>query len=133
MNKFKRRILNLGVKYMKPRIQDKKTQYAIKDFNLPNPLIFENGEEVIDKNQWIEKRRAEILRLFEENVYGKIPTEAVEAKYNIINEDKNDLDGLATRKAVKITLKRGGQQINAKLLIYIPNNVKRRYSCTLNL
>ena len=125
MNKLKRILMNLGLKYMKPKIQDKKTQYVIKDYNLPNPLIFENGEEVVDKNQWIEKRRAEILHLFEENVYGKIPTEEVEAKYNIIEEDKNDLDGLATRKTVEITLKRGGRQIKVKLLINIPNNVKR--------
>ncbi|MHA2287563.1 MAG: glucuronyl esterase domain-containing protein [Promethearchaeota archaeon] len=133
MNKFKKTALNLGFKYMKPRIHDKKIQYAIKDYNLPNPLIFENGEEVIDKIQWIEKRSAEILHLFEENVYGKIPTEAVEADYSIINEDKNDLNGLATRKEVKITLKREGRQIEAKLRIYIPNKVKRPVPAFLGL
>jgi len=117
--------MNFGLKYVKPRIHDKKVQHIIKDYNMPDPLIFQNGERVIDKKQWIEKRRAEILRLFEENVYGKIPTEAVEANYNIINENEKDLKGLATRKAVKITLKRGGRQIDAKLLIYIPNKVDR--------
>jgi len=53
MNKLKRTLLNLGLKYVKPRIHDKKLQYEIKDYNLPNPLIFENGEQIIDKNQWI--------------------------------------------------------------------------------
>jgi len=125
MNSFKRVIMNLGLKYVKPRRQDTKVQHIIKDYNLPDPLIFQNGEKVINKKQWIEKRRAEILRLFEENIYGKIPNEAVETKYNIINEVENDLDGLATRKAVKFTFKRGGRQIDAKLQIYIPNNVKR--------
>jgi hypothetical protein len=38
---------------VKPRIHDKKLQYEIKDYNLPNPLVFENGEQIIDKNQWI--------------------------------------------------------------------------------
>jgi len=125
MNRFKRALMNLGLKYVKPRRHDIKVQHIIKDYNLPDPLIFQNGEKVIDKNQWIEKRRAEILRLFEENVYGKIPTEAVEAKYNIITEVENDLNGLATRKAVKIILNYGGRQIEASLLIYIPNKVKK--------
>ena len=117
--------MNLGLKYVKPRLRDTKVQHIIKDYNLPDPLIFQNGEKVIDKKQWIEKRRAEILNLFEENVYGKIPTKAVEAKYNIVNEVKNDLNGLATRKAIKIILKRGRRQINVKLQLYIPNNVNK--------
>ena len=125
MNRIKRTLMNLGLKYVKPRKHDTLVQHIIKDYNLPDPLIFQNGEKVIDKKQWIEKRRAEILRLFEEHVYGKIPTEAVEAKYNIIKEVKDDLDGFATRKAIKIILKRGGRQIEVRVLIYIPNNVKR--------
>jgi len=99
--------MNLGLKYIKTSRHDRKIQNIIKDYKLPDPLIFQNGEKVIDKTQWIEKRRAEILCLFEENVYGKIPTEVVEAEYNIINEVKNDFNGLATRKAIKMVLKRG--------------------------
>ena len=125
MNRLIRAFMNLGLKYIKPRLRDTRVQHIIKDYNLPDPLTYQNGEKVMDKKQWIEKRRGEILHLFEENVYGKIPSEALDAKYKIINEDKNDLDGLATRKAVKITFRSARRQIDVRLQIYIPNNVKR--------
>jgi hypothetical protein len=117
--------MNLGLKYVKPRMHDKRIQHIIRDYNLPDPLIFQNGEKVSDENQWIEKRRAEILGLFQEHVYGKMPTEGVEAKYNILHEDKEALNGFATRKAVKITFRGKRLQTDAKVQIYIPNKVKK--------
>ena len=63
MNRFKRVIMNLGLKYVKPRKQDTKLQHMIKDYNLPDPLIFQNGEKVINKKQWIERRRINLDEL----------------------------------------------------------------------
>jgi (4-O-methyl)-D-glucuronate---lignin esterase len=106
MNTIKRNLLNLGLKYRKPKKYDRKIQHIIKDYDLPDPLIFSNGENVLTKQQWVEMRRGEILRLFEENIYGKLPTESVEATYKILNEVKDDFDGLATKKAVVLGKKR---------------------------
>jgi len=39
-------------------------------YDLPDPLVFENGEKVSSAADW-EKRRAEIMALFEKHVYGK--------------------------------------------------------------
>ncbi len=125
MNRLKRALMNLGFKYVKPKLYDRKIQHIIKKYDLPDPLVLNNGEKVIDVNQWIEKRRGEILHLFEENVYGKLPSEGFETNYEILEENKHDLDGLATRKALKITLKRGDRQKELKVLIRIPNQVNK--------
>jgi len=117
--------MNSGLKYVRPKRFDRKIQHIIEDYNLPDPLIFNNGEKIIDKNQWIQKRRGEILSLYEENVYGKLPTEPVEAEYEVLEENKYDLNGLATKKALKITFKRGERKKEIKVLIHIPNNVKK--------
>lgn len=44
----------------------------VPDYTLPDPLIFEDGTKVKDAASW-ERRRAEILSLFETQVYGKMP------------------------------------------------------------
>ncbi len=41
-------------------------------YTLPDPLIFNNGSEVKKKKQW-EKRRTEIFKIFENEVYGVAP------------------------------------------------------------
>jgi len=43
----------------------------IPAFTLPDPLITLDGKKVTDVNTWNQKRRPEILKLFETNVYGR--------------------------------------------------------------
>src|SRR5512137_2039100 len=42
-------------------------------YTLPDPLRFVDGSPVRDASAWTTRRRAEVLRLFEENVYGRSP------------------------------------------------------------
>ena len=42
-------------------------------YTLPDPLLLANGKPVRDAKTWNEKRRPEIVRLFEENQYGREP------------------------------------------------------------
>src|SRR5688572_28895562 len=45
----------------------------VPEFKLPDPLVLENGERVTDVATWRNKRRPEILRLFETQMFGKSP------------------------------------------------------------
>ena len=38
---------------------------------LPDPLTMQDGHKVTTPEQWINERRPELLKLFEEHVYGK--------------------------------------------------------------
>src|SRR5580693_8484728 len=42
-------------------------------YTLPDPLVLANGKPVKDAKTWNEKRRPEIVRLFEDNQYGRSP------------------------------------------------------------
>ena len=42
-------------------------------YTLPDPLILADGKAVRDPETWNEKRRPEIVRLFEENQFGRSP------------------------------------------------------------
>lgn len=42
----------------------------VPEYTLPDPLVMLNGEKVTDIKEWQEKRRPEILNLFQKYVYG---------------------------------------------------------------
>ncbi|MFV0379571.1 MAG: hypothetical protein ACK5KQ_01920 [Anaerorhabdus sp.] len=91
--------------------------------NLPNILQFKNGDTV-DTVEEMELRKTEIVELFKENVYGEVPNYAYELSYNVIEEDKSAINGLATRKQVEITITTKLGKSSATLLMYIPNNIE---------
>ena len=45
----------------------------VGNYTLPDPVTMENGDPVRDADGWSEKRRPELIKLFETHVYGKSP------------------------------------------------------------
>jgi len=60
---------------------------------LPDPLVFNNGDTVRTATDWELKRHAEIVELFEREVYGRIPANVPEVKWEI-TDVKDTLDGV---------------------------------------
>ena len=96
----------------------------IPDFILPDVLVTKSGDKIRNVDHWEKIRRPEILELFETEVYGKVPKQACEIKFRIVDNNKNVLDGLADRKQIKIVFSREDKKITADLLIYLPANQK---------
>src|SRR5262245_34883448 len=50
--------------------------------SLPDPLVMLDGRKVNTRKMWLEERRPELIRLFEQYMYGRLPPEpaAVSAK-----------------------------------------------------
>lgn len=91
----------------------------VPDYQLPDPLVFENGEKVSNLQDW-ERKRVETLRYFETEVYGISPAWDGEIKTKIISGNLNALGGMAERREVKLTLQRSGKEIDIYVLIYLP-------------
>ncbi len=105
----------------------------VGDFILPDPLKMENGEPVRDAKTWKEKRRPELLRLFETHVYGRSPAKPEGLSFKKTSEDKNALGGRATRREVSIYLKADLTGPKLDLLLYIPNNTEKPVPAFLGL
>ena len=45
----------------------------VPNYTLPDPLVTTDGRDVTSAAMWREERRAEVLELFEEHVYGRTP------------------------------------------------------------
>ncbi len=93
-------------------------------YKLPDPLTLEMGETVETPEDWFDKRRLELLNMFESEVYGKAPSLPKATPYQLIEEDMGALGGLATRKQIKITLAGEKGKISVLFLLYIPNEPK---------
>jgi hypothetical protein len=88
---------------------------------LPDPLTLANGKPVIDATVWTEQRRPELVRLFEENQYGRVPGRPKEMTFDVFDKGTPAFDGKAVRKQVTIYFskdKTAGP--HADVVIYLP-------------
>ncbi len=90
-------------------------------YTLPDPLVGSDGIMVVDTDTWRQKRRPEILRMFEEHMYGKAPGKPSLMTFMTPSVNKNALDGLAIRKEVVVYFTGREQDPNMTILLYLPN------------
>ena len=87
----------------------------VPEYTLPDALTFQNCKRVKNVRDW-EKRRKELLNLFETSMYGTAPGRPAHESFEVL-ETGPAFDGLATRKQVRVHLGDGEYE---DLLIYLP-------------
>ena len=106
----------------------------VPGYTLPDPLVMASGEKVIDARMWREKRRPELLQLFEKYVFGRTPAgRPGELRFEIVDNARDALGGKATRRQIVVLFngKQDGPRMN--LLLYLPNQVKKSVPVFLGL
>lgn len=93
----------------------------VPTFELPDPLITATDHPVTDAAAWQSQRRTEILRLFEDHVYGRTPTADITTRTEVLETSTAALDGAATRQQVRIHFANGSHHVAMDILIYRPN------------
>jgi hypothetical protein len=88
---------------------------------LPDPLRFADGSPVADALAWRERRRPELIRLFEEHVYGRSPGPPAKMRFVVVESSDRALDGLATRRQVRVLLDGTEAGPAFEILLYVPN------------
>jgi hypothetical protein len=61
---------------------------------LPDPLTADDGEKIATAKQWWEKRRPEIVNAFEEDIYGRIPTDTPKVTWTVTATEKDEVGGI---------------------------------------
>ncbi|MDB4474166.1 acetylxylan esterase [Opitutaceae bacterium] len=90
-------------------------------YTLPDPLVNLAGEPVADAAAWQSHRRGEVLRLFEDHVFGRTPAADVDVRFELLESDSSAYDGRATRKQVRAHFAARGHKVAMDILIYLPN------------
>jgi hypothetical protein len=109
------------------KLSKDKSGFNYREENVPAyilpDLFTSNGVKIASADEWNKTRRPEIIELFRKNVYGRVPETQFQEKFKVVSLDKQSLDGIATRKNVKISIETTGRSLIFNLIVYTPNNV----------
>jgi len=94
----------------------------VGSYTLPDPLVMADGRPVATSAQWNQERRPELLRLFENHVYGRVPSpgKTIRPTFDIQPDDQQALGGTAVRRQVSIRFTDKADGPRMDLLLYIP-------------
>ncbi len=102
-------------------------------YTLPDPLVLLNGQPVRDARTWNSRRRPEILKLAEENQYGRSPGRPRDMRFEVFDKGTPALDGAATRRQVTIHFSKNPGGPKMALAVYLPATAKDRVPLLLNI
>src|SRR5215470_1570551 len=74
----------------------------VGNYTLPDPLTLADGKPVRDAKTWNQKRRPEIVKLFEENEYGRSPGRPADMTFDVFEKSAPAFDGKGIRRQVTI-------------------------------
>ena len=109
------------------------TEAKAGTYTLPDPLVLANGKPVRDSRTWTEKRRAEVLKLVEDNQYGRTPGRPPKMTFDVFDKGTPALDGKAIRRQVTIYFDGDKNGPKMDLLLYLPPNTQKRVPVLLNV
>ncbi len=102
-------------------------------YKLPDPLVLSNGKPVRDAKTWNQKRRPELLKLIEENQYGRSPARPKGMSFDVFDKGTLALDSKALRRQVTVYFSPDKNGPKMDLLIYLPANARKPVPLLLNL
>ena len=94
----------------------------VAPYSLEDPLTFADGTRLTDVKQW-PARRAEIVRIFEKEMYGRTPPKP-DAVVTELREEGETLAGQAIRRQYRMWFKRDRSGPFIDWLVVIPNRIK---------
>lgn len=90
-------------------------------FQLPELLPLASGKQPVrDAKTWTDKRRPEIVRLFEENQYGRMPGRPAKMTFDVFDKGTPAMGGKALRKQVTIYFTGDRNGPKEDMVIYLP-------------
>jgi hypothetical protein len=89
----------------------------VPPFHLPDLLIEEDGTVIDSPELWETKRRPEILRILETNLFGRVPGEIDSFESELVNSVE---DGEVLIQQVVLTLKKEDRTLDIDLLVFLP-------------
>jgi len=108
--------------------QDEEFNYdeaKVNAYTLPDPLITNDGRPVTSAAMWRGQRRNEILRLFETQVYGRRPNDAIAMRFRV-TEVRDVLEGKGRRKRIQVDFSDRGKSFPGFAIhLILPRAVRR--------
>jgi hypothetical protein len=93
----------LGMKSIRPGRVNKPTSPLAANYDeskanpypqLPDPLILANGKRVTTKSTWWDKRRPQIVELFDREIFGRVPSNTPKVIWTVSDTRRNVVEGI---------------------------------------
>ncbi len=97
----------------------------VPEYKLPDVLTRFNGSKVKSAKVWTKKRRPEILRMFAQEVYGKVPGDLNISDVKVWETSDDAINGTAIRKQLSLFFTKNDRSVEVNVLMYLPKNVKK--------
>ena len=96
------------------------TEAKVGRYSLPNPLKCLDSQIVEDSQTWFNKRRKEIVNLFEQNQFGVTPKDKIKVSFDVFERAGLAFDNTAERTQVTLSLSGNQKEKKIDLLYYVP-------------
>jgi hypothetical protein len=101
------------------------TEAKVGDYPLPDPLVCSDGQSVDNADLWTNKRRSEIVALFEQHQFGKSPAGPKNIRFNVFDRGSLAFEGKAKRTQATIYFSNDADEPKIDLLIYVPSEATK--------
>ena len=98
----------------------------VPHYDLPQLLVGPNGKKISSAKEWESLRRPQILSLYSNLIYGRIPEpeNPLQITFKLVEEDKAFMKGKATRKDIDIKISNNKGSKTMRFLVFSPNGVE---------
>ncbi|MVZ62904.1 alpha/beta hydrolase family protein [Sphingobacterium humi] len=98
-------------------------EFNVGPYELPTLFKKEPANKEEMRNTWEKKRRAYLLKLFKDNMYGQFPRKPKTMRIELQHSNPQALQGKATSKQVRCYFSKADSSVYMDVIIYIPNHL----------
>jgi hypothetical protein len=97
----------------------------VAPYTLPDPLVMANGKPVRTAKDWRSERRPELIKLYENEIYGRLPARTPRVRWHVMDTNPVAREGTAIMKRVAGVIGDGPEAPQIKLTMYTPSAVQK--------
>jgi hypothetical protein len=107
----------------------------IPHYDLPPLMVTAEGTKIKTPHEWQTIRRPQILSLFSNLVYGRVPEpeSPIKTEYSVVATDQQFMDGKATHKEVLIQFSNDHGRASITIHVVTPNNAAKPVPAVMKL
>lgn len=95
-------------------------------YTLPDPLVLANGKPVRDARTWMKERRPELIRVYEAEIFGRIPRRTPAVAWRVAETDPSAREGTAVKKRIVGRIGEAPGAPEIAVTLYTPANARAR-------
>ncbi|HMF00359.1 MAG TPA: acetylxylan esterase, partial [Terriglobia bacterium] len=105
----------------------------VAPYSLPDPLVLSNGRPVRNVDTWTKQRRPELIKLYETEIYGRVPANAPKVTWEIAEVDRGWMNGTAVRKKLVAHARSGSDERRFNVWLFTPARATKPVPVVLSI